>query len=128
MERTKIEANTEYQKLLARANADGVVVKARVADHTTGALLGFLVSGKHGDTYHVTANGNHLSCDCYVGKTGALCKHRCACTHHEIERAGATQAPAVAPILSERVTGADWLSERAAAMPVRGNQGAHLYL
>lgn len=124
MQRTHIEANTEYQRLLARAIADGVVVKTRIADKATGKPLGYQVAGKHGDTYNVTVVDNHLTCTCWQGQHGHKCKHTCACVDHEIRRADAAKAtPAPALVLAERVTDEDWTRDRAAAPVVQGAQG-----
>lgn len=92
MERTMIESNDKFQRMVKLANADGVAIKARVTDKKTGDLLGFIVKGKANSEYHVEVKDSTLVCNCRAGELGNYCKHRAYCTNSEMERAAAENA------------------------------------
>jgi hypothetical protein len=92
MERTMIEQNDKFQRMVKLANADGVAIKARVTDKKTGDLLGFIVHGKANSEYRVEVKDSTLVCNCRAGELGNYCKHRAICTQGEMERKAAFSA------------------------------------
>jgi hypothetical protein len=81
----EISNNTKYQAALARADAKGIVILARVANKD-GSFAGCLVQGEHAQ-YHVTNEANTLHCDCIAGQRNQYCCHRAVVTRAEMERA-----------------------------------------
>lgn len=90
MTKEQIEANTTYQRLLAKANAEGVYVAVHNKNQSfdeCGNVISedeyFIVSNPQSmKAYSVNKMGNHLKCNCPAGSrhTPVRCKHKAKVT------------------------------------------------
>lgn len=97
-------AATSYERMLARATAEGVKVTGLDTHVIDGATVHYFTvySPTSGKLYCLSNRfaGQVLACDCPAGEAGTYCKHRAACTAHLIE-AARKAAQAVTEAMSE---------------------------
>lgn len=92
MTQQMIEANAAYQKALARANAEGLMVGAYGTFKATGQRFYGVTSSRNDGMYVVRVVGHSLVCNCPAGAKGVMCKHRALTCHHLMTRAAEAKA------------------------------------
>lgn len=87
MTQQMIEANATYQRALARAQSENLMVGAVGTFKATGQKFYGVTTNSNDGMYVVRVCGKTLVCNCKAGQAGTMCKHRALVCNHLMEQA-----------------------------------------